>query len=104
MKEIISNLESIKKIFQESKVVLAYIFGSAAKRGLTKLSDIDFAVFLDKTVPQNKYYKIRLLLLDKLGRVIKNKSLDVAVLNNATPILAQLVFFKVRLFSARMRI
>jgi hypothetical protein len=94
MKEIISNLESIKKIFQESRVVLAYIFGSAAKRGLTKLSDIDFAVFLDKTIPQNKYYKIRLLLLDKLGRVIKNKPLDVAILNNATPILAQLVILQ----------
>ena len=64
MKEIFSNLESIKKIFQESGVVLTYIFGSAAKKGLTKLSDIDFAVLLNKTISQSKYYKIRLLLLD----------------------------------------
>ncbi|MCL6087808.1 MAG: nucleotidyltransferase domain-containing protein [Actinobacteria bacterium] len=94
MKEIFSNLESIKKIFQESGVVLAYIFGSAAKKGLTKLSDIDFAVFLDKTISQSKYYKIRLLLLDRLDRVIKNKPLDVAILNNATPLLVQLVILQ----------
>jgi len=94
MKEIFSNLESIKKIFQESRVVLAYIFGSAAKKELTKLSDIDFAVVLDKTISQSKYYKIRLFLLDRLGRIIKNKPLDVAILNNASPLLTQLVILQ----------
>ncbi|MCG2790219.1 MAG: nucleotidyltransferase domain-containing protein [Actinomycetia bacterium] len=94
MKEIFSNLQSIKKIFQESGVVLAYIFGSAAKKGFNKLSDIDFAVFLNKAISQSKYYTIRLLLLDQLGRVIKNKPLDVAILNNATPLLAQLVILQ----------
>ncbi|MBU4293643.1 MAG: nucleotidyltransferase domain-containing protein [Actinobacteria bacterium] len=94
MKEIFSNLQSIKKIFQESGVVLAYIFGSVAKKGFNKLSDIDFAVFLNKAISQSKYYTIRLLLLDQLGRVIKNKPLDVAILNNASPLLSQLVILQ----------
>jgi len=94
MKRILSNLTSIKKIFHENGVVFAYIFGSASKKELTKLSDIDFAVFLDKSISQSKYYKIRLLLLDQLGRIIKNKPLDVAILNNASPLLAQLVILQ----------
>ena len=94
MKEIFSNLETIKKIFKENGVVLAYIFGSAAKKELTKLSDIDFAVLLDKTIPQNKYYQIRLSLLDRLGRAIKSKPIDIAILNNASPLLSQLVILQ----------
>jgi len=94
MKEIFSNLETIKKIFKENGVVLAYIFGSAAKKELTKLSDIDFSVLLDKTIPQNKYYQIRLSLLDRLGRAIKSKPIDIAILNNASPLLSQLVILQ----------
>jgi predicted nucleotidyltransferase len=94
MKEILLNLASIKKIFKKNKVVFAYIFGSAAKEGLTKLSDIDFAVFLDEAISKSKYYNIRLLILDQLGRVVKNKPLDIAILNNSSPLLAQLVILK----------
>jgi len=94
MKRILSNLTSIKKIFQDNGIVFAYIFGSAAKKGLTKLSDIDFAVFLDKSISQSEHYKIRLLLLDQLGRFIKNKPLDIAILNNASPLLVQLVILQ----------
>jgi len=94
MKEILLNLPYIKKIFKKNKVVFAYIFGSAVKEGLTKLSDIDFAVFLDKAISKSKYCNIRLLILDQLGRVIKNKPLDIAILNNSSPLLAQLVILK----------
>ncbi len=91
MEKIIANLLAIKNIFRRNKVVLAFLFGSTVKKKLTKLSDLDIAVVLDKTVSPNKYHQVRLSLLDQLGRIVKNKPLDVAVLNNASPLLVQLV-------------
>lgn len=91
MKIISENLSTIKNIFQKNRVVLAYLFGSAAKGKTTKLSDFDLAVLLNKVVKPNKYFAVRLSLLDKLGRIIKNKPLDVVILNEASPLLAQMV-------------
>jgi len=91
MKTILANLPAVKNVFQKNKVVLAFLFGSAAKEKVTNLSDLDFAVVLNKSVPLDKYHQIRLSLLDQLGRIIKFKPLDVAILNDASPLLAQLV-------------
>ena len=91
MEKIIVNSPAIKNIFRKNKVVLAFLFGSAVKRKLTKLSDLDIAVVLDEAVFPNKYHQVRLSLLDQLGKIIKNKPLDVAILNNASPLLSQLV-------------
>lgn len=91
MERIIANSPAIENIFRKNKVVSAFLFGSAVKKRLTKLSDLDIAVVLDKTVSPDKYYQVRLSLLDQLGRIIKSKPLDIAVLNNASPLLVQLV-------------
>lgn len=91
MKIISENLSIIKNVFQKNRVVLAFLFGSAAKGKITKLSDLDLAVLLDKAIKPNKYFAIRLSLLDKLGRIIKNKPLDIVILNEASPLLAQMV-------------
>jgi predicted nucleotidyltransferase len=84
-------LSAVKNVFQKNKVALAFIFGSVAKGKTSRLSDLDFAVVLDKSVPLREYHQVRLSLADQLGRIIKSKPLDVAILNNASPLLAQLV-------------
>lgn len=91
MREITTNLKSIVKILQKYKVVLAFVFGSTTKGKLTKLSDLDLAILLDKSVSDKKCFQIRLLLLDSLGKIIKSRPLDVIVLNEAPPLLAQAV-------------
>lgn len=91
METILPYLTTIKKIFVGKKTVSVFLFGSAAKGKAGKLSDLDFAVLLDKTVPSKNYSRVRLELLDQLGRIIRNRPLDVAILNQASPLLAHLV-------------
>ncbi|MBI4757721.1 MAG: nucleotidyltransferase domain-containing protein [Chloroflexi bacterium] len=67
---------------------------TAAEGKATKLSDLGLAVVLDKTTPQSKYHETRLLLLDQLGRVINNRPLDIAILNDASPLLAHVAVTK----------
>jgi len=90
----LSNNPLINKIFAKHRVVLAFIFGSTVKGKITKLSDLDIAVFLDKKVKPNKYQQIRLSLLDELGKIIKDKPLDIIVLNDCSPLLAQMAITK----------
>lgn len=91
METTLPYLSTIKKFFADKKAVSVFLYGSAVKGKAGKLSDFDFAVLLDKTVPSKKYSQIRLELLDQLGRIIKNRPLDVAILNQASPLLAHLV-------------
>ena len=92
MKESLSVVsEEVKRVLQQNRVILAFVFGSAATGRTTRSSDLDLAVLLDEAVPERKYFAIRLRLLDQLSRVIKGRHLDVAVLNSASPLLVQLV-------------
>ena len=91
MDTTLTNLSAVKNVFKRNKVALAFLFGSQAKEKATHLSDLDFAVVLSKNVPLSEYHQVRLSLLDQLGRIIKDKPLDIAILNNASPLLSQLV-------------
>lgn len=101
MEEFQQNLGSIKKILQKNQVVLAFIFGSAANGKLTKLSDLDFAVLLQQNVLPEKYQRIRFSLLHHLGKIIKNRPLDVAILNDASPLLAQMAVTRGRIIYSK---
>jgi predicted nucleotidyltransferase len=72
MEKILANLKSIQKVFQKHKVVL---------------------VLAEKIAPA-KYPQIRLRLLDEIGWVIKDRPIDLAILNNASPLLVQLAASK----------
>jgi len=81
----------VRKVLQQNRVVLAFVFGSAAGGTATAWSDLDLGVLLDRAVPSQRYQRIRLRLLEQLSTVIKGRPLDVVILNNASPLLAQLV-------------
>jgi predicted nucleotidyltransferase len=72
-------------LHQNERVVFAYLFGSAARRRMTPLSDVDVAVFLDD--PGNAA-DVRLDILDALSRHLGTDRVDVVVLNTAPTALA----------------
>ncbi len=76
------NKDNIRGLFSREEVVIAYIFGSLVKNKISSLSDIDFAVYLDEGLSDNKKYSIYMELLnslisvlgDNIGLVLMNSS------------------------------
>lgn len=73
-----------EQVVKDVHVRFAYLFGSQALGKTTALSDIDIAVFLDNSVDPLHH---RLKLIETFTRVTKNESIDIVVLNQATPLL-----------------
>jgi len=78
-------MEALRKIFKsEEKILVAYLFGSQAKKLNTKISDVDIAILLSET-PKNlfEYY---LYMVNKLSGTVGD-NLDLIILNTAPPML-----------------
>jgi uncharacterized protein len=72
---------------QQRDVVVAYLFGSAARGQMTPMSDVDVAVLLDAP-PDNEFLIERQLeLLTDLERMVEPE-LQIVLLNHAPPLLA----------------
>ena len=69
----------------DNAIKFAYLFGSHAKVTSTPKSDIDIAVYLDNRL---NLFTYRLQLMEKFALELKNKTIDLVVLNSA-PILLQ---------------
>ncbi len=66
-------------------IIFAYLFGSYAKDGLTPLSDIDIAVFLEKGTKQS-YFDLKLSIHADFCRMLKRDDVDVVILNTVNNI------------------
>jgi len=78
-------MEALRKIFKsEEKILVAYLFGSQAKKLNTPISDVDIAILLSET-PKNlfEYY---LYMVNKLSGIVGD-NLDLIILNTAPPML-----------------
>jgi predicted nucleotidyltransferase len=78
-------IEALRKIFKsEEKILVAYLFGSHAKKLNTPISDVDIAILLSET-PKNlfEYY---LYMVNKLSGIVGD-NLDLIILNTAPPML-----------------
>ncbi len=75
-------VDKIVKILKEyEEVIFAYLFGSYARGEAGKLSDIDIAVYLDPSLPQDAMWDTFLDIASRLSfRVVK---VDVVLLNTA---------------------
>lgn len=71
----------LNKIFKEKNVILAYIFGSAAKGKEGFLSDLDVAVFFDYKVAEKDYLNKELDIKYEIGKLSAIKRVDVITLN-----------------------
>lgn len=62
-------------------IIFAYIFGSHAKGKSTLLSDIDIAIFINKTITKSERFDIRLRLTNELSALV-GKRADLIVMND----------------------
>jgi len=74
IKSLIDNLKGYP-------VVFAYLFGSQAKDQSTTLSDVDIAIFIDRTMPKSERFDIRLRLSNNLSAITK-RTVDLIVMND----------------------
>lgn len=80
------NLSIIVELLANERAVdFAYLFGSQATGKSGPLSDLDIAVYLDRRTDRWKY---RLTLMEKLSKLLKRDDVDVVILNDAPPLLA----------------
>jgi len=69
---------------KEKKVIVAYLFGSYAKKTHTRRSDIDIAILLSET--PKKLLEYYLYLMNKLSKILGNE-VDLIILNTSPPLL-----------------
>jgi predicted nucleotidyltransferase len=81
-------LEQLRQIFTDHGVVLAYLFGSQAEGKAGPLSDVDIAVLLGPQVTREQWFQVQLDLMGALMSLFHRDDVDVAILNQATPVLA----------------
>ena len=74
-------------------VVSAYLFGSQARGGAHRESDIDIGVLLDrKMYPRSRdRFEVRLRLIAHVSRVLRTDLVDLVVIDDAPPHLARRV-------------
>jgi hypothetical protein len=82
-------VEKIKKyLYQRNEVIFAYLYGSYAKGNENKLSDIDIAIYIDKSKkPESGTFGYRSELITELQSFV-DKDIDLIILNEVTNILA----------------
>ena len=77
-------VETIKDVLEvDSRVRLAYVFGSWAEGKATSRSDVDVAIYVSGDLGWRDYVALKNKLEDATGRAV-----DLIVLNNAPPALA----------------
>jgi len=92
--DIKKNKKTLDVIFKENNVVLAYLFGSAAKDKMGPLSDIDIAVLFSKKVRKDNYFDLRIKIAGEIDRLLKTDKTEVVCLNNTPPILRYEAIYK----------
>lgn len=85
------------------EVLAAYIFGSLATGRARPDSDIDIAVLVDRTLIRGDLFDYRLRLMADLRDVLERPDVEVVLLNQAPPVLAQNVIAKGRVLFERSR-
>jgi predicted nucleotidyltransferase len=83
------------------EVAAAYVFGSVATGRARPDSDIDIGVLLARRLPARRALSYRLALAADLGAALRRSEIDVVVLNDASPLLAQRVLSRGRLVFER---
>ena len=79
-------IDTLQAYFSNQKdVVVAYLYGSQARRQSTPLSDVDIAVLLADSLTSQQRFERRLTLITELIELVKINQVDVVILND-TPL------------------
>jgi predicted nucleotidyltransferase len=82
------NQSALENYFaSQNSVILAYLYGSQARRTANLLSDVDIAVLLECKIAPEVYFDIRLRITGDLMEILHSNEVDVAILNQAQPAL-----------------
>lgn len=77
--------EKLRNFFKEKKeVILAYIFGSQVKGRVSRVSDVDIAVYLDERLSGSERFDLRLGLINGVCSILGSKRVDLVILNDAS--------------------
>lgn len=85
---------------RQKEVIIAYIFGSAARGRINYSSDVDLAVLLDARLGEEAQFEHYLLLAVKVAD-FSQRDVDLVLLNKASPLLAHEVIRHGRLIYER---
>jgi predicted nucleotidyltransferase len=78
----------LERLFRQCPVQLAYLFGSQATGHTHTDSDVDIAVLLDDRLTVDERFAERLALIGALSQALRTDTVDVVILNEASPLLA----------------
>lgn len=84
-KQLVETLHDI--LGKRPEVLEAYLFGSRATERNRTNSDIDIAVFVDKTICNTTPLDYQAELISSLQAALKFNAVDLVLLNHATPLL-----------------
>jgi len=88
--------EKLSNYFINHKEILfAYIFGSQITKKANKLSDIDIAIFVDKTKINDKMYRYgyQAEILTEIMNLLSTSKVDLVILNNVKSFLRHRVIY-----------
>lgn len=83
----------LKSILEQYPVVFGYIFGSQATKKTGPLSDLDLAVFFEKSITPKRRQELRFKMEQNLSKKLKIP-VEVIPLNDAQPVLEKEVVYK----------
>lgn len=96
--------DELAKVFEsEDSVSLAYVFGSMARGEAGTLSDVDLAVYLDESVPEDRYFDVKMDLLERSMDVLGDE-VDLVVMNSASPLMNYNIVSKGELLYEKPRV
>jgi predicted nucleotidyltransferase len=90
-------------VARQTDVQAAYIFGSVAQGRARPDSDIDVGVLLGRRLPDARALRYRLTLAGELGAALHRDDVQLVILNDAPPLLAQRVLSRGVLVFQRSR-
>ena len=75
--------KKVKEFLQkQDQIELAYLFGSVAQQRAGKLSDVDLAIFLDKSLDKKERFNLKLGFISDLEDILKTNRLDLVIMND----------------------
>lgn len=75
-------------LFKQFPIDLAYLFGSEARGRTGPMSDVDVAVYFDPVTNRSERFDLALKIAGEITDILKRNDVDVAPLNDASPLLA----------------
>lgn len=82
-------LKQLKKLFKRYPILGAYVYGSKVSGKTSALSDLDIGILLKESVSPKRYFNLRLEIQGALGKILRKETVDLVILNEVSPLLAQ---------------